>query len=95
LLNENELRDLSEHYSIIYDDLKSEEWLYKSKIDDQKMNLSQGTKFIMKNNFHIGFSCLNKLLKRYQSIRANLNHYRSGPETVRISHRSSPIYLLI
>jgi hypothetical protein len=63
LLNENELRDLSEHYSISYDDLKSEQWLYKSKIDDQKMNLSQGTKVILENNFHIGFSCLNKLLK--------------------------------
>ncbi len=25
LLNENELRDLSQHYSIIYDDLKSEQ----------------------------------------------------------------------
>jgi hypothetical protein len=52
LLNENEFRDFSQHYSISYDDLKSEQWLYKSKIDDQKMNLSQATKFILEDNFH-------------------------------------------
>ncbi len=63
LLNENELRKLSQHYSISYDDLKSEQWLDKSKIDDQKINLSQATKFIMKNNFHIAFSSLNELFK--------------------------------
>jgi hypothetical protein len=61
LLNENELRDLSQYYSIIYDDLKSKQWLYKSKIDDQKLNLSQATKFILENNFHIAFSSLNEL----------------------------------
>jgi hypothetical protein len=63
LLDENELRDLSQHYSISNDDWKSEQWLYKSKIDDEKMDLSQATKFIQENNFHIAFSSFNELLK--------------------------------
>jgi len=63
LLNENELRDVSQYYLISYDDLKSEQWLSKSKIDDQKMNFSQATKFILENNFHIAFSSLNELFK--------------------------------
>jgi hypothetical protein len=63
LLNENELRDLSQHYSISYDDLKSEQCLCKSKIDGQKINLSQATKFILENNFYIAFSSFNELLR--------------------------------
>ncbi len=34
LLNENELRDLSQHYSISYDDLKSEKWLDRRSKDE-------------------------------------------------------------
>ncbi len=63
MLNENELRDLSQNYSIIYDDLKSEQWLYKSKIDDEKMDLSQATKSILENNLHRAFSSFNELFK--------------------------------
>ncbi len=84
LLNENELRDFSQHYSVSDDDLKSEQWLYKSKIDDQKTNLSQAAKFILQNNFHTKFSSLNELFKiRYQSISANLNQYRLPAGSVR------------
>ncbi|CAF1451323.1 unnamed protein product [Rotaria magnacalcarata] len=53
LLTEDELRDLSEQYSISYDNLKAEQRLYKTKMNNQKMNLSQATKFILENNFHI------------------------------------------
>ncbi|CAM4898587.1 unnamed protein product [Rotaria socialis] len=55
LLNDNEIQELSQHYSISYDDLKVEQRLYKAKMNDQKMNLSQATKFILENNFHIAF----------------------------------------
>ncbi len=96
LLNENELRDLSQHYSISYNDLKSEQWLYKNKIKDQKTKLSQATKFILENNFHIAFSSKNELFKilqtRYQSIPANLNQYRLAVGL--LVDRSSPIYLI-
>jgi hypothetical protein len=35
LLNENELRDLSQYYSIHYDDLNAEQRLYKTRMNDQ------------------------------------------------------------
>jgi len=76
LLNENELRELLQNYSIIYDDLKSGQRFHKTKMNDQKMNLSQVTKFILGNNFYIVFSSLNELFKilwTIQSILANVN----------------------
>ncbi len=63
MLNENELLDLSQHYSISYDDFKLEQWLYKSQMNDEKKNLSQAIKVILENNFHIEFLSLNELFK--------------------------------
>jgi len=71
LLNENELRELLQHYSIIYDDLKSGQRFHKTKMNDQKMNLSQVTKFILGNNFYIVFSSLNELFKILWTIQVN------------------------
>ncbi len=61
MLNENELRDLSQHHSISYDDFKLEQRLYKSQMNDEKKNLSQATKAILENNFHVAFLSLNYL----------------------------------
>jgi hypothetical protein len=71
LLNENELQDLTQYYSINYDDLKAEQRLYKTKMNDDKMNLSEATKFILENNFHVAFSAMNALYKILWTIPVN------------------------
>lgn len=53
LLNENELHQLTKFYSIDYDDLKTEQRLYKNDMSDKKMNLSGATELFLANNFHI------------------------------------------
>ncbi len=40
-------------------------------MNDQKMNLSQATKFILENNFHIAFPSINELFKILWTIPVN------------------------
>ncbi|CAF3901627.1 unnamed protein product [Rotaria sordida] len=70
-LNEDELHELTQFYSINYDDLKAEQRLYKNQLNDKKMNLSEVTELFLENNFHIALSSMNELLKILWTIPVN------------------------
>ena len=71
LLNEDELRELTQFYCINFDDIKAEQRLYKNQINNKKMNLSEATEFFLKNNFHIALSSMNELMKILWTIPVN------------------------
>jgi hypothetical protein len=60
-LNEDELHELTQFYSVNYDDLKVEQRLYKNQMNNKKMNLSEVTELFLENNFHIALSSMNEL----------------------------------
>jgi hypothetical protein len=70
-LNEYELHELTQFYSINYDDLKAEQRLYKNQMNHTKMNLSEVTKLFLENNFHITLLSMNELLKILWTIPVN------------------------
>jgi len=70
-LNEYELHELTQFYSINYDDLKAEQRLYKNQMNHKKMNLSEVMELFLENNFHIALSSMNELLKILWTIPVN------------------------
>jgi hypothetical protein len=70
-LNEDELHELTQFYSINYDDLKAEQRLYKNQMNNKKMNFSEVTELFLENNFHIALSSMNELFKILWTISVN------------------------
>lgn len=61
-LNDDELHELTQFYSINYDNLKGEQQIYKNQMKDKKTSLSEVTELFLENNFHIALSSMNELL---------------------------------
>jgi len=71
-LSENELRELSDHYSLSYDDLRGEQRLYKSRMTESQQTMEEATKFILNNYLHISLPVMNELFIILWTIPVNV-----------------------
>jgi len=70
-LNEDELHELQQFYSIDYDDLKVEQRPDRNPMNNKKMNSSEVTELFLEKNFHIALSSMNEFLKILWTIPVN------------------------
>ncbi|CAF0940276.1 unnamed protein product [Adineta steineri] len=72
-LVEDELKEIARFYNINYDDLRTEQRLYKIAFDEkQQWNLTAATKLFMQHNFHLSLPAMNQLLKILWTIPTNV-----------------------
>jgi hypothetical protein len=72
-LNDDELKYIVHFYNMDYDQLRSEQRLYKVALGKTNQNtLTLATKFFVENNFHLVLTTMNSLLKILWTIPVNL-----------------------
>ncbi|CAF2535672.1 unnamed protein product [Rotaria sp. Silwood2] len=72
LLNDDEVKQISQFYNMNYDELKSEQRMYKVALGKKKqLTLILATNFFMENHFHQSLNIMNDLLKILWTIPVN------------------------
>ena len=72
-LNDDELKYIVYFYNLNYDQLRSEQRLYKVALGKTNRNtLTLATKFFVENNFHLALTTMNSLLKILWTIPVNV-----------------------